>query len=204
MKPIAISLVAFCISCSSLAKEGFNESDYLSNKVSFGIEFSNSNNEFTAELAGVSISDDIDSKGLALQLGLRTERSNTLTTIFEYRNEDFNQGVFDDFNNSLHYFSIGFLKEFPQESNLSPYIRGSLGFGFMSIDETIYNDDTTNALGGKVGAGLAYYPASSLKIHGGIDFQYRRWTPIDSGTSYGDIDINDSSFIFGAGVAYLF
>lgn len=74
----------------------------------------------------------------------------------------------------------------------------------MDVDETYYSDDTANTFGGKIGAGLAYYPVSSVKIHGGVDFQYRVWTPIDTGTSYGDLEIDETSFTVGAGVSYLF
>lgn len=204
MKRAVLSMVVVSMSFASFAQEQVNENDYLSKKMSFGVEFFNSSNDFTAELAGTSTDVDDDSNGFALQFGVRTGQSNTLTTTFEYRNENFDEGIYDNENNALHYFSVGVLKEFPLENKLSPYIRGSVGLGFMSIDETYYDDDTARALGLKLGAGLAYYPTSSVKIHGGLDWQYRTWTPIDTGTSYGDIEIDETSIIFGAGVSYLF
>lgn len=202
MKRTVLSMVIVGMSFSSFAQEQMSENEYLSKNMSFGVEFFNSSNEFTVELDGFGLSEDIedDSNGFALQLGRRTGSSNTLTTTFEYRNENFDLPIYDDENDTLHYFSVGLLKEFPLENKLSPYIRGSAGFGFMSIEG--YSEDTANALGLKLGAGLAYYPTSSVKIHGGLDWQYRTWTPVE--TTVGDIEIDETSVILGAGISYLF
>ncbi|MGR5455272.1 hypothetical protein [Vibrio alfacsensis] len=203
MKKTIMSLVLASISFLTYAQQSESENSYLSKQGSFGVEVYSSSNEFTAELAGYSMDADDDSKGFALQLGAKIGSSDTLTTFIEYRNEGFEEGVYDDQNNNLHYLSLGLLKEFPQASNLSPYIRGSVGFGFMDVDEYTFTDDTaTNALGGKLGAGIAYYASNSVKIHGGIDFQYRIWTPIE--TVYGDIEIDEASVIVGAGISYIF
>ena len=121
--------------------------------------------------------------------------------VFEYKNEEFDDGLYDNENNALHYFSVGLLKEFPQTNSLSPYIRGSVGYGFMSVDKRYYDDDTVNAAGIKAGAGLAFYPANTVKIYSGVDFQYRVWSSIDTGTVYGDIDIDETSFMFSAGAS---
>ncbi len=94
------------------------------------------------------------------------------------------------------------MKEFPVNEKFMPYIRGSVGFGVMEIDDLYYTDDTANALGIKVGAGLAYYPIKQLKVYGGLDLQARMWTSVE--TAYGDIDITDTSVILGAGVNYFF
>ncbi|MDV7105824.1 hypothetical protein R3X26_15575 [Vibrio sp. TH_r3] len=204
MKYTLVSVALVGASFFASAQEAVSEDTYFSKKMSVGIELFSASNEFTGTLAGYSEDIDIDSKGFALQFGFKTGSSKTLTTYFEYRNENFDEGIYDYENNALHYFSIGLFKEFPQENNISPYIRGSLGLGFMEIDETAYTDDTANAFGGKIGAGLAFYPASSIKIYGGVDLQYRIWSPIDTGTYYGDLDIDETSLMFGAGVSYLF
>lgn len=74
------SVVAVSISFSAFSQVEVNESDYLSKKMSLGVEFFSSSNEFTGELAGFSEDVDVDSDGFAIQFGVKTGSSNTLTT----------------------------------------------------------------------------------------------------------------------------
>ncbi len=202
MKKYIVPFALLAIPFSSLAQDDNNQHKSQSKDWFIGIEAFNSSNEFTAELLGYEENADVDSGGFALSFGYKHAGNKTLTTYFEYRNENFDEGVYDDLNNSLGYFSGGMMKEFPVNEKFMPYIRGSVGFGVMEIDESLYEDNTANAFGIKVGAGLSYYPTKQLKVYGGLDLQARVWSSVR--TAYGDIDISDSSAILGAGVNYFF
>ena len=170
----------------------------FANAMSLSIEHFVSKNTFTVERAGVSSDIDNDSSGVAIKLGF--ESKSPVTPFIEYRNESFDLGIYDQNNDSLNYFSIGMLKDFKVSEKFMPYIQGSVGLGFMDISG--YENDTANAIGTKVGGGLAYYLTENVRLHAGVDAQYRVWSSIE--TSTGDLDINDTSFVWNIGATYKF
>ncbi|MCL9774588.1 outer membrane beta-barrel protein [Vibrio methylphosphonaticus] len=193
MKKIILATL-FC----SLGAYASESEDTSNNKMSLAIDYINSSNSFTRELGGQSYTESNNSNAFGLRLGFN--KSNNGQWFIAYQNENFDIGIYDVNNNPLHYLSLGYNKEFPFSNGLAPYIRGSLGVGTMSV--TGYSDSSATAIGGKVGAGLGYYVTDSFKISAGVDVQYRVWTPIK--TTYGDIDINDSSFMATLGAEYYF
>ncbi len=195
MKQTILAVIVGAMSFGSYAAE--SESD-INNKMSIGIDYLSSSNTFKAELMGESITEDIDSSAFGLNLGFK--KSNNGQWFIAYQNESFDLGIYDDTNESLHYFSVGYNKEFPFESGLAPYIKGSIGVGTMSISG--YSESSANAVGGKIGAGLGYYVSKEFKLTLGLDAQYRTWTPIQ--TYLGDMEISDTAFVANIGASYYF
>lgn len=169
--------------------------DQLTKSVS--IEYFQSSNEFTAEWNGLSADVTSDSSGVAAKFNWEYNSGGSFFVGYQY--ESFDQGIYDDQNNPLHSFILGGAKEWALENNLSPYIQGSLSYGFMSIDDRFYNTDSANALGGKVGVGLGYYITNSWRAHIGVDAQYRVWSPIEVGFN-DEIDVSETSLIWSIGI----
>jgi len=164
---------------------------------SVSVDYFQSSNDFTAEWNGQSNEITNDSTGVAAKFNWEYISGGSFFLGYQY--ESFDIGLYDDLNNPLHSFILGGGKEWVLENKLAPYIQGTFSFGFMSIDDSFYDTDSANALGGKVGVGLGYYIANGWRANIGLDAQYRSWSPIEI-AFIDDIEISETSIIWSVGI----
>ncbi len=206
MKKTILSLAIASLPFSAIAQENSFADELKSKKWVFSAESFSSSNEFTYTTNSIDTVEEFDSSGYALSFGFKVGRSRTLMHVFEYRSESFDKGMYDSKSTDLAYFSYGLNKEFQMTDKVRPYIRGSVGFGTVTVDDTIYDSDSAATFGLKVGAGVAYYPISAIKVYGGADIQARQWSSV---TEYGFYSYNeretaDTSVILSVGLSYQF
>jgi hypothetical protein len=192
------TILAMILGAISFSSYAYQEQVNGESKMSIGLDYMSSSNTFEFKYAGESVEEDDNSSAFGINIGFK--KSSNGQWFISYQNESFDIGIYDSNNESLHYFSGGYNKEFPLDNGLSPYIKGSIGVGSMSISG--YTETSATAVGGKIGAGIGYYFTDDFKLTLGIDAQYRVWSPVNFGS--GDIDISDSSFIAAIGANYYF
>ncbi len=182
--------LAFLFSAQAFADE---------NKMSVGVEYLSSSNSFTAEYNGNSVDVDDDSSAISIYLGLTQHNNGNL--FFALQNESFAKGIYDNNNNDLSYFSVGYIKRFPMNKSFSLYARGSLGLGLMSVEG--YTSDSARAVGFNVGGGVSYVLTEDVSLQLGLALQERVWTSIVT-SSGGEMKITDSAVVGNIGLAYEF
>lgn len=166
--------------------------------VSVGVEYLSSRNEFTVDFGTLAVDQDNDSNAIGINLGFM--RNNNGQWFLAYHRESFDSGIYDNNNDALHYFSFGYAHRFPLGTGFAPYIRGSLGSGYMDVSG--YSENEASVLGLKIGAGLSYRVVPNIELMGGLDIQSRSWSSVTL-NGY-EIELSDTSAVASIGLNYYF
>jgi hypothetical protein len=157
-----------------------------------------SSNTFEVTSGSDSIEEDLSSNGFKIGYWGATNSSGQWGV--SYQLEGFEQGIYDESNESLHYFSAGYRNKFFTGTPFVPYIGGEVGLGVMGINEDIWGDSNSFAIGGKIGGGVAYAFSDRLAATVGLDLQYRSWSPIQVGTM--ELDLSETSILWSVGLEF--
>ncbi|WNJ95759.1 outer membrane beta-barrel protein [Vibrio ruber] len=167
--------------------------------ISVGIDYAVSHNTFKLEGNNINTETDDNSSSVGLNLGILQGQDGKW--FFSYQHESFDEPTYDATSDTLNYFSLGYQRNFMLNAPLSPYIKGSLGYG--KIDINGYDQSSATINGFRIGAGISYSIQPQLFLLAGIDYQYRSWDSLYLG--HGNvIEISETSFIGNVGIEYHF
>ncbi|MDW6092357.1 outer membrane beta-barrel protein [Vibrio rhizosphaerae] len=167
--------------------------------ISVGIDYAVSHNTFKLESDHLNTETDDNSSSVGLNLGILQGQAGKW--FFSYQHESFDKPIYDATSDTLNYFSLGYQRNFFVNNPLSPYIKGSLGYG--NIDVNGYDRSSATITGFRIGGGISYPMRPDLFLLVGIDYQYRSWDSLYLGRG-NVLDISDTAFIGNVGIEYHF
>ena len=93
----------------------------------------------------------------------------------------FHDPLFDDKNQALFESAFDFIKEFKAQENISPYIKLSVGYGLIPVDDA--SKKSIKEVMSSAGLGISFKTTDELYVVTGFDYMYRFWQDIKYTTS---------------------
>ena len=172
-----------------------------------GVDLIKSNNDFKVKVSGTGSASDTfsnDAVGFKFKFGAMGDEGLRFQGYF--MTEKFDDPLYDADHDRMYEIGVDLIKGFEVSSQVEPFIQGGLGFGWIDVDDSVYDSSVSAEISLRFGAGVAFHASPVAEFLLGVDYQFRTWSDaeITTPTEYYKVELDDHGPRFYIGANYHF